>query len=222
MQDLTVNKNFVSIVFQKEDLIVVDKPAGISIHSSQHDQDTHFLLQMVRKHARKRVYAVHRLDKGTSGIILFTSDKTKVSLYQKALEAGSSKKIYRCLVHGNLPAQGLISRPLKNKQKKKLQDSLTFYKRIKYFPELHSSLVEVVLGTGRSHQIRRHLRSAGHPLQGDREYGWKTQSSLEAKKAGLNRMFLHSYRLELSLPNNENPLVFTCELPLELDQLVDT
>ena len=194
------------IVYEDENLLVIDKPAGVNSDDFQ-----------------KRV---HRLDKDTSGILLLAKNDEDLKFFQKQFKERKVKKKYLALVSGNLKnekgkIETLIGRSPKNRLKQKIylpfepaalgkRTAITEYRVLKRFKEY--TLVEVEPKTGRHHQIRCHFAYLGHPLAGDKIYGFKNQPVPE----GLKRHFLHATYLKIKLPDGTPAKAGTREFKSEL------
>ena len=196
---------YMRIIYQDDDLLVYDKSAGINCDD--------FL---------KRV---HRLDKDTSGIFLVAKDETALNFLQKQFKERKVEKKYISLVVGHLKNQvgeikTLLGRAPSDRRKQKVylpqepgaqdkREAVTYYKVLQKFKDY--DLIEAEPKTGRKHQIRVHLSYLGHPIAGDKLYGFKGQPT----PLGLKRQFLHASYLKIKLPNNQIK-EFKSELPEEL------
>lgn len=204
---------------------IVDKPAGVSCHNEPgKDLQSQLELQF-----HCDVHLVHRLDRETSGILVYALSAEMVPELQKALADSRSKKIYRALLRGKLPmeisATQAWSWPLTDKaegrknphgesaQRKVCLTHVQLLAQNQYF-----SFVECEIETGRQHQIRKHAAIAKHAIVGDTRYG---DAGFNAKISNLyktDRLFLHSYKLVLFQGNNE--IVVESPLPAEFNQLL--
>ncbi|MFH0820856.1 MAG: RluA family pseudouridine synthase [Candidatus Peregrinibacteria bacterium] len=221
-----------NVVREDKDLIVVNKPAGMVTHPTDHGAHVAGTLVNALMHhckdlsgigGEKRPGIVHRLDKDTSGLIVVAkNDKTHHALARQ-WEARTVVKKYIALLKGHLtPAEGSIEAPLmKGGEKIRISASktakyaLTHYKVLEFVGSY--SLTEVQIVTGRTHQIRVHFASIGHPVCGDKEYGdEKVNEKLET--FGLKRQFLHAAYLELKHPKTGRKLTLKAPLPKELEQ----
>jgi len=195
------------IIYEDENLLVIDKPAGVNADDFE-----------------KRI---HRLDKDTSGILLIAKNDRALDFFQKQFQNGTVVKKYLALVVGkpsslNGQIETLIGRSLKDRKKQKvylpnepdsqrkgLRKAITEYKVIQQFKNY--SLLEIQPKTGRKHQIRCHLAYLGQPVAGDKIYGFKNQTLPQ----GLKRQFLHASYLRIKLPNGKER-EFKSELPEDL------
>lgn len=206
------------VLYQDELLVAIDKPSGMMVHRNQECQQGPFLVQELRNQLNQFVYPVHRLDRPTSGVILFALDAQTVTGIQNLWDQNT--KTYLVLVRGKTPDSFISERPLTEITKggeKKLRECKTEFRTIRHFHD--SSLIEAVLKTGRQHQIRRHLAHLGHHILGDTTYG-KGFINNKARELGLNRLFLH--HKELILKNaGESDLILKSELPEELKNFLE-
>lgn len=216
-----------NIVYEDDDLLVVDKPSGMTVHPAPGNPE-HTLVNAVLAHLPSlpdgsgslRPGIVHRLDKDTSGLIIIAKKRQSLNNLASQFKAHSVSKIYLVLVKGRLaPQKGFIEAPIgrdpHNRQRmaivEKGKESLTGYRVIRYIKDC--SLLEVKLETGRTHQIRVHLSAIGYPVMGDATYG--------VKSPYLSRQFLHAHRLGFKLPSGGNYVEFESPLPLDLQQALD-
>jgi 23S rRNA pseudouridine1911/1915/1917 synthase len=228
---LTPEEIPLDILFENDDVIVINKPAGMVVHpSAGHSQST--LVHAVLAHAPeiegvggvRRPGIVHRLDKDTSGIILVAKNDHAHRWLQDQFRLRKVKKVYLALVDGK-PAtpKGRIEAPIgrdpSNRKKMavlppgKGRNSVTEYFTLQEFS--HHTLLEVHLFTGRTHQIRLHLAFIHCPVVGDTIYGLRKPS------LPINRNFLHSARLSITLPGEKAEREFRADLPLELQSILD-
>jgi 23S rRNA pseudouridine1911/1915/1917 synthase len=219
------------IVFENEDLLVVNKPAGMVVHPSPgHDSGT--LVHAALGHApemegiggEERPGIVHRLDKDTSGLIVIAKNEQTHRWLQDQFRTRTVEKIYLALVDGKPPTpSGRVEAPIgRNATKRKLmavvplekgRAAVSEYKTLESFPE--HSLLQVHPLTGRTHQIRVHMAFLECPVVGDRVYG-KKKSSID-----LDRHFLHAYRLKIVLPGELMARTFEAGLPEELQKVLE-
>ena len=219
------------IVFENDDLIVVNKPAGMVVHPAiGHSKGT--LVHAALAHAPDmegiggeiRPGIVHRLDKDTSGLILLAKNEQTHQLLQDQFRAREVKKVYMALVDGMPPTpKGRVEAPIgrdpsHRKQmavvtKKRGREAVTEYYTVEKFP--HHTLIEAHPLTGRTHQIRLHLAFLGCPIVGDTLYGF-THPTLP-----LDRQFLHAAQITFVLPGETKPRTFEAPLPEDLQTVLD-
>jgi 23S rRNA pseudouridine1911/1915/1917 synthase len=218
------------IVFENDDLLIVNKPAGMVVHPSPgHDSGTlvHAALGHVPElegiGGEERPGIVHRLDKETSGLIVIAKNERAHRWLQDQFRTRTVEKIYLALVDGKprTPTGRVEAAIGRNSTHRKLmsvvpldkgREAVSEYRTLESFPE--HTLLEVHPLTGRTHQIRVHMAFLGCPVVGDTVYG-KKKSSLK-----LDRHFLHAYKLKISLADGQAPRLFEAALPPELEKVL--
>ena len=218
------------ILFENDDVLVVNKPAGMVVHPSPgHESGTlvHAALGHVPElegiGGEKRPGIVHRLDKETSGLIVIAKNERAHRWLQEQFKSRSVEKTYLALVDGKPPTPaGRVEAPIgRNTTHRKLmsvvplekgREAVSEYRTLENFPQ--HTLLEVHPLTGRTHQIRVHMAFLGCPVAGDTVYG-KRKSSVAP-----DRHFLHAYKLKIILPGEKQPKVFEAPLPVELDRVL--
>lgn len=232
------------IVFEDDDILVVNKPAGLVVHPAHgHEQDTlvnaivHKVQGLSMGFAEKRPGIVHRLDKETSGLMVIAKNDVAHLQLSKQFKEKSAKRFYWALVHGNFKelqktVESYLIRHPKDR-KRFCSDKLNsgkfakthIYKKANYLQNV--SWVECELETGRTHQIRVHMTELGHPLLGDTKYGSekrdKRLSNTELRKlvVNMNRISLHAFKLQITHPITEKTMCFECDWPEELKILLN-
>ena len=219
------------IVFENEDLIIVNKPAGMVVHpAAGHDSGTlvHAVLgydpDMEGIGGEERPGLVHRLDKETSGLIVLAKNERAHRWLQDQFRLRTVEKTYIALVDGKPPTptgrvEASIGRDPSHRKKMAIvptgkgRESVSEYKTLESFKD--HTLLEFHPYTGRTHQIRLHCQFLGCPIVGDSIYG-KKHVTVE-----INRHFLHAARLKIVLPNETSPRVFEAELPDELKKVLE-
>ncbi|MCA1797139.1 MAG: RluA family pseudouridine synthase [Geobacteraceae bacterium] len=203
----TVADTELGILFESKEMLVVDKPAGVAVHSSSGHEDDNITsrVQDYLQGKRFQVAPIHRLDVGTSGPVLFGKGKKACAALGTLFMRHEVEKVYVALVSGNLQGSGALSRPLSAKGK--VKSCYTTFSTLKRTADL--SLVELVLITGRQHQIRRQLALEGHPVVGDGRYG-----GVEVE--GLEHPFLHCSSIAFTDPFSGTPLKIESKLPSPL------
>lgn len=200
-------------------LLVVHKPAGLLVHRSPIDRhETEFALQYARTmNGGEHVYPLHRLDKPTSGLLVFARDPQTARTLGKAFMDGQVHKTYLAMVRGWLPEQGLIDHPLRDEpedrrvkdQLQPLREARTHYRRLATTEipvqiEGHAtsrySLVELTPETGRKHQLRRHMKHISHPIIGDANHGRGRHNRYFAERFGEGRLMLAATAMRFTHP----------------------
>ena len=222
------------IVYEDDDLLIVDKPAGLVVHPSPgHAGGT--LVNALLAHGDgstwggiagvQRPGIVHRLDRDTSGLLMVARHDAAQASIMAQLKARRVKKTYLALVQGSVAAAvGRIEAPIGRDPKHRTRmavvpdgrPSVTGYRVRERFADW--TLLELDLVTGRTHQIRVHLDAIGHPVAGDPVYGTGTS---RRGPDGLDRLFLHAWRLELTSPSDGHLIRATAPLPPELESVLD-
>jgi 23S rRNA pseudouridine1911/1915/1917 synthase len=223
-----------TIVYEDDDVVVIDKPAGLVVHpAAGHDSGT--LVNALLGHlpdlgstgggigGEVRPGIVHRLDKDTSGLIVAAKNDRALQLLQEQFKARTIKKMYLALVEGIVePHEGIIDAPIGRSKldRRKMavtregRSARTRYRVRQIYRQPDLSLVEAYPETGRTHQIRVHFAWFKHPLVGDETYG-RQRLSVPSE-----RHFLHAASLTLTLPNGETR-TFTSQLPADLQHVLD-
>lgn len=203
------------ILFQDADVVAIEKPSGILVHRTGISQDRVFVLQLLRDQLGKHVYPVHRLDRGTSGVLLFAFDSAGARALQASLESDQCKKTYLAIVRGWLPEEGRIDTPLEKDGIGELQSALTTYRclakaelpiPVDRYATARYSLAAVQLHTGRMHQIRRHFAHLRHPVLSDFKRGDRHHNHAWAERFGLSKMQLLAWRLQVPHPITHAPM----------------
>lgn len=223
----------VKTVWEDDFLMIVEKPAGVAVHPGSGVRFGHSLIDYcVALVQSKNPNApepklVHRLDKDTSGLVMVAKSDSFLRKILKVMNSGGIEKKYFALVHGSLKKKkGTITEKIERTEGSKYnkisinnekgKDSVTHYEVKKYSPEHNISLVDVLLETGRMHQIRIHFASNGHPLAGDPVYGKFSWNKELQKKYRLKRQALHAYSLQFIHPETKKNIVVQSDFPVEL------
>ena len=214
------------VVYQDSDVIVVDKPAGLTVHPGPGHPDGTLVnallalcpdLQGIGGTVRPGI--VHRLDKDTSGLMMVAKNEVAHRKLSDAMKAGECKKVYIALVHGNVSLdEAAIDAPIgrdpANRKRMAIvstgREATTRYRVTQRLPGY--TLLEATLVTGRTHQIRVHFASIGHPPVGDDVYG--------RTKTAIARQFLHAHKLGFKLPSSGEYKEFESPLPQDLDSFL--
>jgi tRNA pseudouridine65 synthase len=201
------------VIYQDEWLIAVHKPAGLLVHRTDLDRhETRFALQILRDQIGRAVWPVHRLDKGTSGALLFALDRDAGRALGALFEAGAVAKRYMAVVRGHPPVAGEIDHPLApmadahagHAPGRSLQPAVTRFRtlattelpyRVDRYPTSRYALVELTPLTGRWHQLRRHMKHIAHPIIGDATHGKGRHNRLFQELFGCRRLLLAAVEL---------------------------
>lgn len=199
------------ILHQDDWLVAIDKPAGMLVHAGRDEEGPeNIAMKCLRDQLGRQVHPVHRLDRPTSGVLLFALDRATLGLAQKAFERRRVTKTYLAVVCGEFPGNASCSTPMRNAEDGPLLEARTDFRRIRTVDAgegLRLSLVEALPLTGRYHQIRRHLLEAGFPIVGDFRYAGEEASFELCGRLGIGtRMLLQAKTLELTHPLTGAPL----------------
>lgn len=218
------------IIYEDENLIAINKPHGLLVHQSSIARDaTEFALQMLRDQVGKHVSPVHRLDRKTSGILLFAFDKqSEVAMHQQFMSAETDKR-YLAILRGYAPDAMDIDYPLA-KENGTMQDAFTSFKTLQKaeievafgkHPTSRYSLVEATPKTGRMHQLRRHFSHILHPIIGDRTHGCNKQNKFFKDQWGMTTMLLHASELSFTHPVTQKQIHLKAGLHDEFKRVMD-
>jgi len=230
----------IDILYKDEYLVVVNKPSGLLVHKSPIDKrETQFALQIVRDQIGQYVYPVHRLDKPTSGVLIFALTSEVAKLLSEEFREGRVKKEYMAVVRGYTEYDGLIDYDLKvildkkadrdRSNNKEPQSAQTYYEQLKTvelpypvsrYPVARYSLVKLFPKTGRKHQLRRHMKHILHPIVGDTKYGRNEHNNLFRQKFNCYRLLLHANRVSFKHPISKKYLVVDARLDEVFKQIV--
>jgi tRNA pseudouridine65 synthase len=196
------------VLYRDDHFLAVNKPAGMLVHRSDLDRhETVFALQLARDLAGRRVYPVHRLDRPTSGMLLFALSPEAARRAAEAFQSDRVRKVYLAIVRGITGEEAVIDYPLREfpdhfeESGDSPKEAVTAFRRLAAvelpfpvgnFPTARYSLLEVTPRTGRRHQIRRHLKHVFHPIIGDTTYGDGRHNRLFRSELGCGRMLLHA------------------------------
>ncbi|MCK5664497.1 MAG: tRNA pseudouridine(65) synthase TruC [Thiotrichaceae bacterium] len=220
------------ILLKDEYLVAINKPSGLLVHKSPIDKrETEFALQMVRDQIGQYVYPIHRLDKPTSGILIFALSSEVAALMSKQIRDHDFHKEYLAVVRGYTKEKELIDHDLtvildKKADKdrsddKEPQSAQTYYERlntvelpypVSRYPASRYSVVKLIPSTGRKHQLRRHMKHIFHPIVGDTRYGRTEHNNLFREQFDCHRLLLHASRLSFTHPITNETIVIDAQL----------
>ena len=228
------------ILFQDEHYVVVNKWSGLLVHASKVDRyETRFALQILRDQIGMRVYPVHRLDKATSGALIFATSSASASLMSQEFELARVQKKYLAVVRGHISDLCDVDYPLKEIQDRKTdlkakkdkapQIARTIFKKLAScevpvplgpYSASRYSLVEARPMTGRKHQIRRHLKHLSHPIIGDVNYGSGIHNQMFREKFNSHRLLLACTELKFTHPYSKIDIEVQAPLAEEFEQVL--
>ncbi len=214
------------IIYQDERVVAIHKPSGLLVHRSELDRhETRFAVQLLRDQLGRHVYPAHRLDRGTSGVLVFALDKETARSLGGQFERQEVVKTYLAVVRGHPPEAGHIDHALSRRRDDAewvgersaddAQPAVTDFRRlatcelphqVDRYPTSRYALVELTPHTGRRHQIRRHLKHIAHPIIGDATFGKGRHNRLFQQLFGCHRMLLACVRMQLRHPAGGRPL----------------
>lgn len=212
-----------NILYRDAHLVVIDKPPRLLVHRSEIDRhETRFAIQILRDQIGQWVWPAHRLDRGTSGVLLFGLNQEVTRELGKQFASGTIQKRYLAVVRGHPPETGVIDHPLTRQRddyefqgehsSQEAQSALTHYRRLAQielphavdrYPSSRYALLELEPITGRKHQLRRHLKHIGHPIIGDATYGKGRHNRFFAEHYGCQRLLLACVQLIFKHPVSE-------------------
>ena len=208
------------IIYQDERVVAIHKPSGLLVHRSELDRhETRFAVQLLRDQLGRHVYPAHRLDRGTSGVLVFALDKDTARALGGQFERQEVIKTYLAVVRGHPPEAGRIDHALSRRRDDaewigerstdEAQPAVTDFRRlatcelphqVDRYPTSRYALVELTPHTGRRHQLRRHLKHIAHPIIGDATFGKGRHNRLFQQLFGCHRMLLACVRMQLRHP----------------------
>ena len=205
----------IDVLHRDDAIVVVDKPSGLSVHRGD-DQSSTFALNLTRDAIGQWVYPVHRLDRATSGVLVFALSSEHARTLQESFTTRDVTKTYLALVRGKPSESGVVASPMAKREGGPDVESVTEYTRLFFAPEPRLALVEARPKTGRRHQIRRHLRRIDHPIAGDVNYGNGADNRRYRAELGLYRLALHAKRLSFTHPSSGERVRFESAVPEDL------
>lgn len=205
------------IVFENDDIIAINKPHGLLVHKTNIAKDAkEFAIQKLRDQVGYKVYPAHRIDRKTSGILLFSKSKKSDIAIQALFREKKIEKSYLAIVRGFLPEINQIDYAIGEKKKK---DALTHLQLLSHneipvpfgkFRTSRYSLIRLYPITGRHHQLRKHMAHIFHPIIGDRPHGCNKQNKLWKEHFGIQNMMLHAEKLKFIF--NDETILITASL----------
>jgi 23S rRNA pseudouridine1911/1915/1917 synthase len=216
------------IIYEDSDLLIIDKPIGVAAHPSVGWTGPTIVgvlasrgVALSTSGPAERQGIVHRLDVGTTGLMVVAKSENAYSSLKEQFRAREVSKIYHAVVQGHPdPTRGTIDAPINRHPREEFKfavvadgkPSITHYETVEAFPG--ATLVEIELETGRTHQIRVHFAALRHPLVGDLMYG---ADPTLASRLGLSRQWLHAVRLNFTHPASGESVTFTSKYPADLE-----
>ena len=202
------------ILFRDDALVVVNKPSGLVVHRGW-AREEFYALTLVRDLVGQHVHPVHRLDRPTSGALVFALDRADVTTLQAAFADQKVHKRYLALVRGIPPAAGLIDHAIAKEKGQEKRPAQTRYRRLAVLWKRYA-WVEAEPLTGRTHQIRRHLRHLSCPIIGDVKHGDGKHNRHFRESLGLHRLALHAVQITFPHPKTDEPVSVHAPVPQDL------
>ena len=220
-------------VFENKNFIVINKPAGLTVHPGAGQKDKTLINGLIFKYPKlrsvERYGLVHRLDKDTSGLLLIARNQRAHSVITEMIQNRTISRSYKALVHGVPISGGTIDKPIGRHPTNRLifcvkeggRESITHFTVLKKFKNF--SLLDISLETGRTHQIRVHFKHKGYPIAGDKAYckikTWKDSNEKELSVINaLKRQALHAYRLEFVF--DKEAFSFHSDMPQDIEDCI--
>jgi tRNA pseudouridine65 synthase len=205
-----------TILYRDDHILIVDKPPGLLVHPNAWDPKAPTVVHSLAGALGRRVYNVHRLDRGTSGVVVFALTRESAKALADQFKSRTVKKRYIAVVRGHLTEETLVDTPIREKNGKAFE-ALTRVRPLSRgvieeplgpFEEAWFSLVEIDLETGRRHQARRHLNYVSHPVIGDRQHGDRRNNRFFIERFGCRELLLRAITLEFNHPGGERLRAF--------------
>lgn len=229
------------LIYRDEHLVAINKPSGLLVHRSPIDRhETRFALQMVRNQIGQHVYPVHRLDKPTSGVLLFALSSELARAVSEQFAQGGVHKTYLAVVRGYAPEQALIDYALKeqldriadrdSRRDKPAQNAITRLRRlakveipveVDRYSHSRYSLAELHPRTGRKHQLRRHMKHIGHPIIGDAKHGKGVHNRFFQREYACHRLLLACTGLQIRHPASGEQLSLAARLDAPFQSVLE-
>lgn len=224
------NLLMLEVLYRDENLIAINKPHGLLVHRSPIAKDaTEFALQKLKQQIGQYVSPVHRLDRKTSGVLLFALDKeTEIAMHKQFMDNQVRKK-YLAILRGHAPSEMKIDYPLM-KENGTMQDAVTYFKTLKYAEIPYAlgkhetsrySLVEALPTTGRMHQLRKHFAHIFYPIIGDRKHGCNKQNRFFKEQWDMTTMMLHASELSFKHPVTEQDVQINAGVSAEFARVME-
>lgn len=229
-----------TVLYQDADLIAIHKPYGLLVHRTRIDaRETRFAVTMLRRQLERQVYPVHRLDKPTSGVLLFALHAEAARAMNTCFSEGRIQKTYIAIVRGYLHEPATIDYPLRTQPDRTMgkyagtvqrQTAITAYTplalvelpyAVDRYPTSRYSLLQLVPQTGRTHQLRRHLKHIFHPIIGDKKYGKSTHNRFFAERFGPSRLYLAATELTFEHPITKEPITVVAPLDMHFQAVLE-
>lgn len=220
------------IIYEDDHYVAINKPSGLLVHRTRiAEEKKEFALQLLRDQLGYRLFPAHRLDRGTSGVLLFAKNTDAAAPIVKAFVEREPSKVYYAIVRGYTPEEGEIDsliRPDKDHKHKEAQEALTLYKRLATielpipvgpYQTARYSLVQISPETGRMHQIRKHFAHIRHYVVGDKRHGDWRHNRMFVEQLGSTELLLHAASLSFIHPFTAAPVTINAALTENMQRL---
>jgi tRNA pseudouridine65 synthase len=227
---LQITNFLIEILYQDEYIVAINKPYGYFVHKSSLDATSDkIIMYLLRDHLGQKVYPAHRLDRKTSGVLLFALDEATHKALSIDFQERKIEKKYQAIVRGHTPITSTITYPLID-EKGRERDAITHFTTLKHgeiplssnpkFKTSRYSLIDINPETGRMHQIRRHMSHIFHPIIGDRPHGCNKQNRFFLEQFNFSEMLLHANTLKLCHPVDNNDILISAPYSPEFQRML--
>jgi len=219
------------VVYQDQSIVAINKPAGLLVHRSSIDfHEQHNAQEQLQAQLATSVYPVHRLDKPTSGVLLFALNKESAASLSLQFQNHTIQKHYIAVVRGHTDAEGTIDNPVRDKDAphKQKKEAFTTYSTLAHitlpvsvdrYPDTRYSMICLQPKSGRRHQIRQHMKHISHPLIGDTSYGKTVHNRFFKQKYACSRLLLHAQKLVFSHPHDGKLITLEASYDLQFKRV---
>ncbi len=214
------------ILYQDEYIVAINKPSGLLVHRTKIAEERHlFANKLLSEQLGQQMHPVHRIDRATSGVLLFGYNADAVAAFQSLFNEGKIVKEYLAVVRGHTLPEGKICEPLIKHETGVSQEAITEYVTlaqaelpiaVNKYPTSRYSLVRMQPRTGRTHQLRRHFNHLAHPIIGDTKFGDLRHNRMFAEEFGVTTLLLHATQLTFEHPLTKASIKITAPLPPQL------
>ncbi len=219
------------IIYRDDDFIAINKPSGILVHKTAISDDEVFVLQILRDQIGEFLYPVHRLDRGTSGVLIFALNKSSAAEIGYGFRENLHSKSYHAVCRGWSGESWECTEPLRKAKDKEEREATTAYRELRRynlpypcgkFESMWISLIEARPKTGIFHQIRRHCNHSNVPIIGDRMHGDNRYNHWFKEQMGNERLLLHCSEMRIILPDQKKEINLKADLPEEYKKILSS
>jgi len=217
-------QNSIDVVYEDEWIKIINKPSNLLVHHSKYARNINetSLCQLVNQAEGTTLHPIHRLDRKTSGLIIFAKSKQIIPKFQDLFDNNGIEKNYLALVRGHVLDSGVLEYPIRADEETVYKEAITHYKPlqlievdipVKPYPSSRYTILQLMPKTGRMHQLRKHMNKFSHPIIGDPKYGNRHHNHMFIDELGIGNLFLHANSLSFNHPETNKPVFVTAELP---------